>query len=58
VGEVSYKLVLTGRFTSLHPVFHVSQLAPYNGVGEGSLPPPVLVGGESHFEVERIVGHR
>ena len=24
VGEVAYKLRLTGRLTSLHPVFHVS----------------------------------
>ena len=24
IGEVSYRLKLTGRFTSLHPVFHVS----------------------------------
>ena len=58
MGEVSYRLKLTGRFTSLHPVFHVSQLAAYHGAGTGSLPPPVLVEGEQHFEVDRIVGHR
>ena len=58
MGNVSYRLRLTGRFTQLHPVFHVSQLAPYQGVGDSSLPPPVLVGTESHYEVERIVGHR
>ena len=43
VGEVSYRLKLTGRFTSLYPMFHVSQLAAYHGAGDASLPPPVLV---------------
>ena len=51
-GEVSYCLQLTGRFTSLHPVFHVSQLAPYHDVGEGSFPPPVLIEGEKQFEID------
>ena len=55
---MSYRLQLTGRFTQLHPVFHVSQLAPFVGTGEGDLPPPVLVDGEPQYEVDRIIGHR
>ena len=46
VGEVAYRLHLTGRFTALHPVFHVSQLKAYHGVGDSNLPPPVCVEGD------------
>jgi len=46
VGEVAYRLHLTGRLTALHPVFHVSQLKAYHGVGDSNLPPPLLVEGD------------
>ena len=58
MGNVSYRLLLTGRLSSLHPVFHVSQLRPYVGPAATSLPPPVVIEGEEEYEVDRIVGHQ
>ena len=44
IGEVAYRLDLKGRFTHIHPVFHVSLLRRFVAGGNGIKPPePVEV---------------
>ena len=39
IGEVAYRLDLKGRFTCVHPVFHVSLLRRFVAGGNGIEPP-------------------
>ena len=63
VGENAYKLKLPDS-VKLHPVFNVSQLRPYNDPagkfpGRTSDPsPPVVIDGETEYEVEAILLHK
>lgn len=59
LGKTAYKLELQGRFTSVHPVFHVSQLRRHTPGGSSEEPPaPIEVEGEAHFEIEALLRHR
>ena len=56
VGKTAYRLDLQGRFSGVHPTFHVSQLKPYIAGGASGTPPhPIEVEGEPHYEVEALV---
>ncbi|KAJ9505186.1 hypothetical protein QJQ45_006782, partial [Haematococcus lacustris] len=59
VGEDVVKLTLPPAMSSIHPVFHVSLLRPYEG-NFGRLPPTELgwLDDSPQYEVERIVNHR
>ena len=40
-------------------MFHVSLLKQYEAGGDGVTPPePIVIDGDTEFEVERILGHR
>ena len=39
IGEVAYHLDLKGRFTHIHPVFHISLLCRFVASGYGIEPP-------------------
>ena len=59
VGASAYRLDLKGKYTRLHPVFHVSLLKKHMPGGSSPSPPdPVEIDGEVEFVVEKIVGHR
>ena len=46
IGKVAYRLDLKGRFTHIHPVFHVSLLCRFVAGGNGIKPPePIEVEG-------------
>ena len=50
IGEVAYHLDLKGRFTRVHPVFHVSLLRRFIASSDGIEPPePIEV--EGHLGV-------
>ena len=55
-GKQSYKVQLPPSYRSIHPVFHVLLLEPYN-TREGKLPPPgpELVDGEEEYIIEAIL---
>ena len=59
VGKVAYRLELPSQM-SIHLVFHVSFLKPYNSAGGlhyQQPPKPVSVAGQQEFEVARILHH-
>ena len=59
VGEAAYRLDMSGHFSRIHPVFHVSLLHAHHAGGLIPTPPePVEVDGQLEYEVERILGHR
>ena len=59
VGPVACKLELGSRLKGVHDVFHVSLLKQYEAGGDGVTPPePIVIDGDTEFEVERILGHR
>ena len=59
VGSTAYKLDLQGRFATLHPVLHVSQLRKHLPGGSSPAPPaPVERDGNLEFEIEHISRHR
>jgi hypothetical protein len=60
VGRDSYRLRLPLSLRRLHPVFSIVKLFltppdPFPGHRTAPPPDPILVDGESHFEVERIL---
>ena len=58
-GPVTCQLELGSRLKGVHNVFHVSLLKKYEAGGDGVTPPePIVIGGDTDFEVERILGHR
>jgi hypothetical protein len=63
VSSTAYKLDLPSNM-NIHPVFHVSLLKNYHPNPEEfpdrqvQPPPPVIVGGQSEYEVERILDKR
>ena len=42
IGEVAYCLDLKGRFTHIHPVFHVSLLCRFVASSDGIEPPEAI----------------
>ena len=59
VGAAAYKLDLAGRFSQLHPTFHVSYLKPHIPGGTSGTPPePVELEGQLEYEVAGIKAHR
>ena len=59
IGPTAYELDLQGRFASLHPVVHVSQLRRHEEGGSSPAPPqPVERDGELEYVVEAIMKHR
>ena len=42
----------------LHPVFHVSKLAPYRSDGRVQPPPPIELDSELEYEVEQLIDKR
>jgi hypothetical protein len=57
VSSVAYRLHLPPQY-KIHNVFHVSLLKPYKDSGSVRPPPPELIDGEEHYEVEAILAHR
>jgi hypothetical protein len=63
VGPSAYRLRLPPSLSRLHPVFNVVKLLtalpdPIEGRQSRPPPPPVLVEGEEHYEVEQILDSR
>ena len=59
VNPVAYKLQLPQSMSKVHPVFHVSLLAPYQLDGRVQPPPPLVeVEATLEYEVERILDKR
>ena len=59
VGPVAYKLDLGSRLKGVHNIFYVSLLKKYEAGGDGETPPePIVINGDTEFEVECILGHR
>ena len=58
VSAVAYRLTLPPTMSRLHPVFHVSKLAPYRTDGRCQPPPPVELDGELEYEVEKLLDKR
>jgi transposase InsO family protein len=58
IGKQAYKLRLPHTFR-IHNVFHVSLLEPYKGRSDDVVaPPPIMIDGERHDEVELILDSR
>ena len=63
ISPCVYKLELPPSL-KIHPIFHVSKLRPYHddhgqyARPECVRPPPMMVGGQAEFEVERIIDKR
>ena len=56
VGHLAYRLDMQGRFSKVHPVFHISLLRPYLEGGDGrGAPDEIDESGDSEFEVDRIL---
>jgi len=63
VSTHAYRLKLPRSMSQLHPVFHVVKLRrspvdPIPGRKVVAPPPPVLKGGEEHYEVEEVRNSR
>lgn len=57
IGPVAVKLELPDTMSRIHPVFHVSNLKPYHGTPP-ERPPPIVVGDELEYEVEKVIAER
>lgn len=58
IGQVAYRLALPDS-VKVHPVFHVSLLAPYRSDGRVQPPPPPLdIEGVLEYEVDQLLAHR
>lgn len=57
IGEQAYELLLPPSMASIHPVFHVSQLR-LSPQGVIEQPGPIVVNGETQYEVDRIIAER
>jgi hypothetical protein len=61
-GSLSFELKLPDSLRGIHPVFHVSQLEPHfpNPFPSriASPPPPDVLDGEEHYELDRILDSR
>ena len=59
IGRIAYRLDLKVRFKQVQNIFHVSYLKKYiPGGSSTTLPEPIQVEGEDHFEVEALLKHR
>ena len=61
IGATAYRLAFPagGRYSGVHPVFHVSLLRRHVPGGAAAAPPePVFCTGELEWEVQDIVRHR
>jgi len=59
VNPVAFKLALPVTMASVHPVFHVSMLKPYQASGSVQPPPPIIDDeGDLVYFVESILDHR
>lgn len=63
MGSGAYRLELPESLQCLHPVFPVVKLSPappdpYPGRRQPRPPEPILVDGEEHFTVEKILDSR
>ena len=59
VGPVACNLELGSRLKGVHDIFHVSLLKQYEAGGDGVAPPePIVIDGDTEFEVEHILGLR
>lgn len=59
VGKQAYRLRLPKQYQSIHNVFHISLLEPYQRRdGTEPPPPPEVVEGEERYVVEKILDHR
>ena len=58
IGATTYKLDLKGKYSRLHPVFHVSLLKAHMQGRSGPSPPdPIEVDGKTEYVVENLLGH-
>ena len=58
IGEVTYHLDLKGRFTRVHPIFHVSLLCRFVASGDGIEPPePIEVKDTQEYAVEHLLAY-
>lgn len=62
INPVTMELKLPRILGKVHPVFHCSLLTPTQGsrlrLVEKEAPSPIMVGGEKHYEVKRILDFR
>ena len=61
IGTHAYRLNLPSQWKTVHPVFHVSKLEPYQEDPDKpnfSLPPPDIIEGEPEWEVEDILASK
>ena len=61
IGTHAYRLKLPSQWKTVHPVFHVSKLEPYQENPDDpnfSLPPPDIIEGEPEWEVEDILASK
>ena len=59
IRRTAYRLDLKGRLKQVHNILYVSQLKKHiPGGSSTTLPEPIQVKGEDHFEVEALLKHR
>ncbi len=59
MGPAAYRLEMQGRYSGVHPVFHVSLLRVHVPGGSSAAPPlPILRDGAEEWAVQAILRHR